>query len=341
MEKMYYDPSHPASLGGVQRLQKAAKNSKAAQWLQTQRPYTPHKPARRKFPNRATLTSHCGAQWQADLNDMITYSRVNKGNCYILTVIDVFSRYAWAQPLKTKSAKDIVQAFDKIFKSATPPYYLQTDRGKEFENAVFQKFLRLHGTKWFAVTSSSKASLCERFNRTLKTRMFRFFTQQGSYKWVDVLQSLVSSYNQSVHRSLPKGMTPHMATEVQHHKRVWLHQEESSKRTTRKNPLSVGDEVRISKHKGVFKKGYLANWSEEIFNIAEIDDRFSPTMYVIADEKGEKIVGKFYSFELQKVSNPDKMFAIERVIKRSSGGRNLVKFMGYPDTYWVNEVHKQ
>jgi transposase InsO family protein len=337
METIYYDPKHPSSLGGVHSLQQATKE-KAAAWLQTQRAYTLHKPARKTFQTRKTRTSHSHSQWQADLNDMIAYSKVNKGYRYILTVIDVFSRYAWAEPLKSKTAKQIIFAFKKIFK--VTPSYLQTDRGKEFENGSFQKFLHQHGVKWFAVTSTTKASLCERFNRTLKTRMFRYFTYRGSYKWVDVLQQLISSYNQSVHRSLPKGMTPHMAVQSLHHKSVWQNQEKDDAVKKSSKQLKLGDEVRISKHKDIFRKGYLSNWSEEIFIIAEIDDRFSPAMYVIKDEQGHKIVGKFYGSELQKVSNASGLYAIEKIIKRKAN-KTLVKFIGYPGTYWVNKVYKQ
>jgi len=339
MEKIYYDPKNSASLGGVQNLKKAVGKN-PLQWLQSQRAYTLHKPARRNFPMRRTRTSHSGAQWQADLNDMIAYSRENKGYCYILTVVDVFSRYAWAQPLKSKTAKDVTSAFEKIFKmSAAPPQYLQTDRGKEFENAIFDKYLRKHGVHWFAVTSATKASLCERFNRTLKTRMFRYFTHRGANEWVEVLQDLVKSYNESTHRSLPKGMSPKMAAQPQNHESVWRHQENEVAKKSNKNGPTIGDEVRISKYKGSFHKGYLANWSEEVFTIVEVDRRFTPPMYVIKDDKGEKIVGKFYGFELQKVTNPSGLYAIEKVI-RKRGDQYLVKFLGYPDSYWVKDLQK-
>jgi transposase InsO family protein len=339
MEKLYYDPSHPASLGGVKRLQKGIESKKKAEeWLSSQRAYTLHRPIRRKFPTRSTRTSHFGGQWQADLNEMHTYSRENKGYQYILTVIDIFSRYAWAEPLKTKKSADVIKAFKNILKTTKPPHLLQTDRGKEFENKAFQQFMQQNSVKWFAVTSSVKASLCERFNRTLKTRMFRYFTHRGSYKWVDVLKDLVRSYNQSIHRSLPKGMTPEKASEVKNQGVVWEHQEKAV--GVKAARYSIGDGVRISKHKGTFAKGYLPNWSEEIFSITEVDTRFQPPMYTIQDEQGNKIKGKFYEQELQKVSNPNKMYAIEKIIRRR-GSKYLVKFLGYPGNYWVDAVYKQ
>ena len=132
MENIYYDPKHPASFGGVKKLEQAIpKNKKdnVKEWLKGQRVYTLHKPARKKFITHKTRTSHQNSQWQADLNDMITYKEGNYR--YILTVIDVFTRYAWARPLKTKTGEEVVQAFAEIFKEGIP-HYLQTDQGKEF-----------------------------------------------------------------------------------------------------------------------------------------------------------------------------------------------------------------
>lgn len=350
MEKIYYNLLHPASYGGINTLTSAlAQQTKtpsrsAKQWLQTQRPYTLHRPARRKFPVRKTRTSQFAMQFQADLNDMIAHSRVNKGFRYILTVIDVFSRFAWAAPLKTKTGQELVRAFEKIFANKRPttltaiPHYLQTDQGKEFENRVFQSFLRRHGVVHFSVKSPFKASLVERLNRTLKCRMFRYFTHKGTYKWVNVLPHLLESYNRSVHRSLPKGMTPEQAAQSQHHLRVWLHQEGAASHRE-KSAFTVGDEVRISKWKKTFEKGYLPNWSEEIFKIVKVDTRFSPHMYVIQDDSGEEIEGKFYALELQKVSNPDGLYPIEKVIRRR-GSRYLVKFLAYPGHYWVDELRQ-
>ena len=108
--------------------------------------------------------------------------------------------------------------------------------------------------------------------------------------------------------------------------------------------LSAGDEVRISKYKGTFQKGYTANWSEETFFIDSVDHRFWPPMYVIKDSEGEVVVGKFYGAELQKVtfneSSSGRLYAIEKVIRRS-GKRYLVQFLGYPNQqYWVEDLHR-
>jgi virulence-associated protein VapD len=326
--KIYYDPSHPGSFGGEKRLQRAVGKKSVTQWLQKQRAYSLHKPARKKYATRPTLTSHHGAQFQADLNDMQTYQ--DGGNRYILTVIDVFSRYAWARPLKSKTGEEVKKAFQDIFKEVTP-HHLQTDDGTEYLNKTLQSYLKSKKVNHFTVKSQFKASLVERFNRTLKTRMFRYFTFVGNYQWVKVLPQLVASYNQSYHRGI--GMSPQKATDP--HQRTFLwEKQESVKRGGAKVLFKVGDHVRISKVKGIFQKGYTANWSEEIFTIKSIDTTRQPTMYTIQDENQEEIQGKFYAAELQKVGKPES-FAVEKVIRRY-GERALVKFIGYPGEHWVD-----
>jgi hypothetical protein len=282
---------------------------------------------------------------------MILYRNVkgNKGHCYILTVIDVFSRYAWARPLKTKTGAEMVHAFSDIFNTIpSPPHYLQTDQGKEFENRIFQAFLQHHRVHHFSVKSAYKSGMVERFNRTLKARMFRYFTHSGTHKWVDVLPALVASYNASTHRSLPSHMSPEAAAKGDAWDRVWTHQEEEGKGKIQKTPLKntnkkgfrVGDEVRISKYKSTFEKGYLPNWSEETFTVVRIDQHQLPVTYILQDGEGEIIEGIFYASELQKVSNPLGRYAVERVLRRGRGGKHLVKFLGYPGHYWVGDLDK-
>jgi transposase InsO family protein len=338
MENIYFDPKHPASFGGVRKLQKALPKEKrrdAAQWLKGERTYTLHKQARKKFITRKTRTSHHLSQWQVDLNDMISHK--DGPYRYILTVIDVFSRYAWARALKTKKGVEIVQAFTEIFKQAGSPHYIQSDQGKEFENQTFLSFLKEHHVKQFSVKSPYKSGMVERFNRTLKTRMFRYFTHVGNYKWVNVLPDLVDSYNLGEHRSLPKGMSPKQASDPRRHSEVFRHQEQGGKSIAKQNTsIKIGDVVRVSKYKGVFEKGYVANFSEEVFTVRAIDQRYQPITYTIMDEKQEIIEGKFYAHELQVVK-PNEWHAIEKVI-RHQGKKTLVKFLGYPDEYWVNNV---
>src|SRR5258708_22715978 len=143
LKKIYYDPHNPAGYGGAVRLAAAAKLplTQVREWLKSQSSYTLHKPARRQgYKTRKYLTSGIDHQWQADLVDMQVEAAHNEGYKYILVVIDIFSRYAWAEPVKSKSPKDVKPAFERIFAQGRKPFKIQTDQGVEFESATMRQF---------------------------------------------------------------------------------------------------------------------------------------------------------------------------------------------------------
>ena len=145
-------------------------------------------------------------QWQADLVDMSRLKKVSDGTTFILTVIDVFSKLAWCVPLKNKSAASLVASFIQLLCNRAPNT-LQTVKGTAFFNRPLQKLLKEHGVHHFAThTEETKASIVEKFNRTLKTRMWHYFTKNQSVRYVDVLQASMRSYNDTSHRSI--GMAP-------------------------------------------------------------------------------------------------------------------------------------
>ena len=200
MESSYYNPGAPASYGGVNKFRPKGYTKKEAKaWLQTQDPYTLHKPTRRRFSRRRVVVYGIDHQWQADLVDIAKLASYNKGYKYLLTCIDVLSRYAWVVPLKDKTGKSLKDAFHGLFETGRRPIRLQTDRGTEFTNRVFQKFLKENDVHFFTTyNDETKASIVERFNRTLKTKMWKYFTYRETLAYLDVLPDLVESYNRTV-----------------------------------------------------------------------------------------------------------------------------------------------
>jgi transposase InsO family protein len=348
----YYDPSQPGSFGGINALARATRNTQRAtkNWLSGQLTYTLHKPARKRFSTRPYRTNKIDAQWQGDLVEMIPYANLNDGYRYLLTIIDLFSRHAWAVPTKTKNSADITRAFTRVLDQGRKPKILQTDNGKEFENREFQHMLNEHDIKFFTVKSQFKAAVVERFNRTLKAKMWRYFTYTASHRWLEVLPQLMQSYNSSIHRSI--GMAPN---DVNNENEIELWEKQQSKgpqlvtRKDRHTLFKVGDSVRISKAKRIFDKGYLPNWTEEIFTIThviktpKINIAYSgPTQYKIKDYKNEVIEGAFYGFELQKIQPPE-LYRIEEVLRQRTvrGQRQyFVKWMGYGPEFnsWVTDI---
>ena len=177
----YYDSKPVGSYGGVAALRRVVPEQDIAPWLSEQDTYTLHKPVRRRFKRRCVVVGCPNLQWQADLVDMSRLKKVNDGTTFILTMIDVFSKLTWCGRVKNKSAVSLVAAFTQLLGNGEPNT-LQTDKGTDYFNRPLQKLLKEHGVHHFAThNEETKASIVERFNRTLETRMLRYFTKETSH----------------------------------------------------------------------------------------------------------------------------------------------------------------
>ena len=144
LKTIYYDFKSSAGFASVKKLAEASgiSEKQVKEWLKSQPTYTLHKTARKYYPTRQYVVHDIDEQWQADLADVSLLAKRNKGYHFILTVIDLFSRYAWARPLKTKGGKEVASAFKSIFNEGRIPKRIQTDQGKEFENQHVRKLFR-------------------------------------------------------------------------------------------------------------------------------------------------------------------------------------------------------
>ena len=206
LENAYYDAGSSSSYCGMERLLKSVPgvmHKDVREFLMGEPAYTQLKPVRRNFITNSTITRTPDHMWQADLSDVRQYSVYNAGVKYILFVIDVYTRYLWTLPLKNKKAESIAQALENLFSdTGRVPGYIVTDAGGEFRGGAVQKLLKEFNVGYFNLYSKNKAAIVERVQRTIKERMHRFFTRHNTYKYVDVLQDLTTSYNNSVHRSM-------------------------------------------------------------------------------------------------------------------------------------------
>lgn len=288
--------------------------------------YELHRPSRKHYTRRHVNVYGKNDLWQADLLEMIPYARQNKGYKYILCVIDCFTKFAWALPLKTKTAVEVSNSMSKVLINRSPSL-LQLDNGKEFYNKTFDALMSKYKIKKYSTFSTTKACIVERFNRTLKEKMFREFTARGKHEWVSILPLLIDNYNKSKHRTI--GMTPSEADE--NPQKVILKQYTPN---TRKIKFAVGEIVRISTHKGVFTKGYLPSWSCELFKVIKIN-KTSPPTYMLEDYTGKPIAGCFYTEEISKTDYP-KDYLVEKIIQRK-GNQVLVKWLGFDKTHnnWI------
>lgn len=293
-----------------------------------------HKQVRKNFERRKVILKGIDDLWQADLVEMCSLAQSNDGYKYILMVIDCFSKYAWCIPLKNKTSLLVTQAMENILlKSQRKPKHLQTDFGTEFYNKEFKKLMKERNINHYSTYTHLKASIVERFNRTIKNKMWKMFSLNGNYKWKNNITKLVFEYNNTKHRTI--GMCPINVSSKTIEKKL-LNTVYKIKCQLIKNKYKIGDFVRVSKYKGVFEKGYTPNWSPEIFKIVAVNNKF-PVTYVIEDYQNQIIAGRFYEYELQKTAN-NKAFLVEKVLKRK-GEKLYVKWYGFDKSHnsWINK----
>ena len=300
-----------------------------------------HKPIRRKFTKRRVFVKGVDEIWAADLVEMQRFSDWNKGIKYLLMVIDVFSKFGWIEPLENKKGETVANTFEKIFNSSRQPRLLWTAKGKEFYNKNVKQLLSRKNIKLYSTENEEKSSVVERFNRTIKQKMWKMFSANNTV-YFDKIDELLKNYNSSFHRSVR--MSPKAASDIKITNQVFanLYSDEIYKQV-KKPKFRIGDRVRIYKYKRkLFDKGFTPNWTEEIFVINKILNT-KPVTYRLVDLQGEAVTGSFYEQELQK--NTQEIFRIEKVIRRDNKRkRALVKWSGYPDKFssWVpmSELNK-
>ena len=280
-----------------------------------------HIPIIRIFKKGKVYSAFKDNIWGVDLADMQLLSKYNKGIRFLLCVIDIFSKYAWVVLLKDKKGISIVKAFQSILKQSNrKPNKMWLDKGSEFYNAYFKKWLRDNDIVMYSTHNEGESVVAERFIRTLKSKIYKYMTSVSKNVYIDKLDDLVDEYNNTYHTTIK--MKP---VDVKDNTYINADKEINNKDLK----FKVGDNVRISKYKNIFAKGYMPNWSEEVFVIKKVKNTV-PWTYVINDLNGEEITGTFYAKELQNTNQEE--FRIEKVIRRK-GDKLYVKWKGYNNSF--------
>ena len=213
--------------------------------------------------------NYLGEQIQVNLVDMGKYKNQNRGYYSFLTAIGILSWYGFAIPVYRKDSINMTKAVTELLKQFKDrfgdyPKLAQFVYGKEFYNVGVKKLLEKHEIKYFCTNSDKKAAIVERFNRTFKTAMWKYFYSKETYKWIDVLDELVYNYNNTNHSTIlmkPSEVTKNNENEV------WTMLFGHIDAELPLPKFKVGDTVRISKYKPAFTKGYEANFTEELFKV--------------------------------------------------------------------------
>ena len=226
------------------------------------------KPPKKYYATNKTNVYYIDDIWSLDILDLKDYGpENNRKDRYVLVVIDNFSKYGWTVPLKNKNAQTIKDSFENILiNSKRKPNLLESDRGKEFYNNIFQDFLNKNNIKLYSRNSSYGAVFSERFNRTIRDLLKKVVFEQGDAKWIDVLPNITKQYNNRVHTSTK--LSPKDASLKKNEGFVYKNLLDKRKKV--KPKYEIGDLVRTADLKKTFSKGDTTNWSYKLYKITEI-----------------------------------------------------------------------
>ena len=344
--KAYTSPGSPFAFSSPNRVFNHFNGSiplnKIKKWLQASDTYTLHRQPKAPKPRNPTYVYYKRYQFQIDLVEIGKMANANDNYRYLLTAIDIFSRYAFVEPIKNKTALVFLKGFKTIVKKAgQPPRKILADRGLEIKNKFFIDYCRRKGITLLHSDNFVHALFVERFNRSLKSLMFKYMTSRGTDRFIHVLQSLVKTYNSRIHRMI--GMSPAEAEKARNAPKVRMKQEEAYAKIKRRLPkFKKGQTVRISNYRAQFDRGYNKQFTEEIYKIRRVFTRLPIPTYELETLDGDETVeGNFYANELT-LAKPPKLFGIEKIVRRKKDKRTgqklvLVKWKGYKNLSWIAE----
>jgi hypothetical protein len=353
LQKYYFETKNPAAYAGAQKVFQVLDKKYSGvftkayikQWLNDQDAYSLQKTRRHKFKTANVRVTSIGEQLDIDLLSMANLADENDGVRFLLCVIDILSRKLWVRPLKNKTAKVVLKAMKDILQDISPTKIqkVRADKGSEFSNQWFKKYMKDMDIYFFTTNNPPKSNFVERVQRTLKEKLYRMMRHNRTYRYIDDLQDVVASYNATPHRGL-HGLAPNDVNKG-NEANVWarMYLKKSKTRTAKPSfQFKVGDLVRISFTKQPFQRAYQEQYTTEVFKVAGRILKQGIPMYKITDLKGDSIKGLFYTGELQKVNKDENsLWFIERILRRRKRNKKLqyfVEWQGFPKTFnsWVD-----
>ena len=234
-----------------------------------------HKPVKHVVAQQRNITaSEPNEIWQIDLLDYHNYNKQNKGYNWILIAVDFFTRKAYAEPIKSKTPTNTLEAFKKMIHSGTHPKLVYFDEGSEWKG-VFGKFIKDENIGKMEQNSRNHHSfaIIDRFSRTIKTMIAKNMTGNDNVNWVNELQHLVSIYNNSSHAGID-GIKPNKAETKENLLKIgninWVKDMKNQKIIQKEHKFKVGDNVRIKIMKQRFDKGYTATYSKTVHIVVSV-----------------------------------------------------------------------
>jgi hypothetical protein len=348
LNQLYTNLDNASAFAGADKLYEAASEKNPSitrdhveKFLEQKRTYTIHKPRRLRYRRLRTIPKGFFTDFQVDLADFQKLAKFNDKYKYMLVGIEVLSRRVYAVPVKTKKNVDVKRAFDHLFSQLPAlPWAIFSDLGTEFESRDMKNYFKSKDiAKHSSINVETKASMAERMIQTVKHRLYKYFTEKRTLRWIDVIDRITAGINNTINRAT--GMRP-ADVDFDNAAKVWegLYGGIYPKRV--KSKLKVGDVVRLSREKETFRKGYLPTFSSLTFDVAKIK-RTRPVTYRVTDPRTGREFGKnWYKEELARAVH-GKDLKVEKVLRErtnKAGAREyLVKWKGEPleAASWITE----
>ena len=257
LQEMYTTTDSGGGYGGAKTLYNSVKKAglyrisfdEIKDFLRSQESYAAFKRVKKHFKRPRVIVSEKNQQWDCDTLNMSFYRKSNRDYAYVLVCIDIFTRYAFTQPLKSLEASSLKEAFENIFMYNEPPKSIRTDSGSEFANSLIRSYFNELQIRFFQSRNEVKTNYSERLIQTLRVRMGRAMNSKNTFNWVDDLQQITQGYNESKHRSI--NCTPLEAMCLKDKALLWHWQYLRNDTATTTGPslpfaFEVGDRVRLS-----------------------------------------------------------------------------------------------
>lgn len=325
LEKIYKTPGESGAFSSVDKLYrilikkkyKVTKNQ-VKNWIKNQYTYSIHRNRVKNFPRNPIFASYIDDNWQADLLFLPDLRNYNDRKYVMLVCIDVISRYAWGESMRTKHGKNVARAFEIIFeKSGRKPKRIQTDDGNEFFNKDVKQLLDKNNIRLYSTFSDKKAAIAERCIKEIKKLIYRYLLENQTNRYIDNIDDIFLTYNTTYHSSI--GMAPADVTESNLksvlenlYGKYWSY---DKFRLKNKIDLQIGDIVRIVVPSDLFTKGYKGKWTTELFTVHQILPFTPYSKYQLINQKGEIVKGLFYGEQLQLASEGSRRFTHAIILK--------------------------
>ena len=276
------------------------------------------------------------------------YAEASGGYKYIFAVIDCFTKYSWVYPLKANTANSAIECFkDVLSRCGQKPEMLNTDRGSEFKNKAFAKYMKDEKIHHYFSYSDRKCPIVERFMKTIQQKIYKICAQKRTLNWITALDQALKIYLTGYHSTIK--MSPREAEKeerqtelVETYAKTYAKADEKPQ----KAKFKVGDTVRIYYKRHAFHRAYDENFTREYFTITEVLDNLPVIRYKLKDYSGEPIVGSFFQNELvpykHSLDGADDIWEAnpiaERINRRTKKKQYKMNWVGWPSKYdeWVD-----